>query len=420
MAFVACGLNHKTAPLDLRERFAFHSVANHTLLNRLNTLATVHEVAVLSTCNRTEIYCETESPDAVLAHLASEVQSSPDELTPFIYLYQDEAAVQHMLRVASGLDSMMLGEPQILGQLKQAYKSACERQTVKTTLHQVFQFIFSATKRVRTLSGVGNNPISIAYAAVQLIMQQFKNIDTLNVFIIGSGETATLVAKYLHQRGVRQFMIANRTHEKAQLLASQFNAQALSITDIPHYLPKADIVISATSCPLPFINKNLIERALADRNNDFMFLLDLAVPRDIDADVAKLDAVRLYNIDDLHSIVGEGIEERRAAAAVAEQLVATEMTDYLVERRSTKANEIITDYRSQMKNLAFQELQRAQQQLSAGKCQHSVLTELSDRLVNKLTHLPTLGLRQLAADDRMDFLHMIQYLLNKPTEHSTL
>lgn len=419
MAFVACGLNHKTAPIDLRERFALHSAANNTLLNRLNALTAVHEVVVLSTCNRTEIYCETDAPTEVLQHLASEVQCTVDELSPFIYFYQDSEAIRHLLRVASGLDSMMLGEPQILGQLKQAYQSACEQQTVKTNLHQVFQFIFNAVKRVRTHSGIGKNPISIAYAAVQLIVQRFKNLDSLNVFIIGSGETAALVAKYLYQKGVQQFMIANRTHEKAQLLATQFNAQALSITDIPHYLPKADVVISATSCPLPFINKHLVERALADRDNALMFFLDLAVPRDIETEVAELEAVRLYNIDDLHTIVGEGMEERRVAAAVAEQLVENEMADYVIERREAKAKDIITDYRSQMKLLASEELQRAQQQLTAGKCQYSVLSELSDRLVNKLTHLPTLGLRQLAADERMDFLDLVQYLFNKPTEHGS-
>lgn len=419
MAFVACGLNHKTAPIDLRERFALHSAANNTLLNRLNALTAVHEVVVLSTCNRTEIYCETDAPREVFQHLASEVQCTVEELSPFIYFYQDSEAIRHLLRVASGLDSMMLGEPQILGQLKQAYQSACEQQTVKTNLHQVFQFIFNAVKRVRTHSGIGKNPISIAYAAVQLIVQRFKNLDSLNVFIIGSGETAALVAKYLYQKGVHKFMIANRTHEKAQLLATQFNAQALSITDIPHYLPKADVVISATSCPLPFINKHLVERALADRDNALMFFLDLAVPRDIETEVAELEAVRLYNIDDLHTIVGEGMEERRVAAAVAEQLVENEMADYVIERREAKAKDIITDYRSQMKLLASEELQRAQQQLTAGKCQYSVLSELSDRLVNKLTHLPTLGLRQLAADERMDFLDLVQYLFNKPTEHGS-
>ena len=415
MAFVACGLNHESAPIEVREKFALSSITDSHRLNHF-----LNEIVILSTCNRTEIYCDTDNPNHLITQLTDVFQCSPDELTPYVYLYQDQAAVRHLLRVASGLDSMMLGEPQILGQLKRAYMDACDAGTVKKSLRHIFQAIFSAAKRVRTQSGVGNNPISIAYAAVQLIIKQFKNLGSLNVFIIGSGETASLVAKYLHQKGVQQFMIANRTPEHAQSLATRLNGEALSITDIPHYLSQADVVISATSCPLPFITQQWIERALITRGHALMLLLDLAVPRDIEPNVSELEGVRLYNIDDLHTIVGEGMEVRRAAALHAEQLIDFEMEQFIDWQRAERANEMITDYRNQMNLLAEQELARAQQKLSLGKCQHSVLAEFSERLVNKLTHLPTIGLRQAAFDERADLLTLVQTLLNKIPESSTL
>lgn len=420
MVFVACGLNHKTASLDLREKFALFSADHHALLAQLAALDDVSEVVVLSTCNRTEIYGIATSPAAFMECLALNANCCPDELIDSMYCYQEDAAVHHLLRVASGLDSMMLGEPQILGQLKNAYQAACQARTIHNTLHTVFQFIFSATKRVRTQSGVGKNPISIAYAAVQLITQVFKSISSATIFMIGSGETAALVAKYLYQKGARQFMIANRTQETAQRLATQFDAQALSITDIPYYLPKADIVISATSCPLPFINVHLVERALLDRENAPLFLLDLAMPRDIEPDVATLDGVTLYNLDDLQVIVGEGQEERRSAAQIAEQLIDAELAEFISGQRAVKANDVIIDYRRQMKDLAATEVRRAQRQLSLGVSHDDVLLELSERLVNKLTHFPTVGLRQAAVDDRSELLDLAQYLFNKNQEVTTL
>lgn len=414
MAFVACGLNHETAPIEVREKFALSSAADRLQLNHC-----LEEVVILSTCNRTEIYCNTENVEDLLTQLTAIFHCSHDELIPYLYLYKDNNAVHHLLRVACGLDSMMLGEPQILGQLKRAYLDACSAGTIKGSLRHVFQAVFNAAKRIRTQSGVGNNPISIAYAAVQLIIQQFKAVSSLNIFIIGSGETASLVAKYLYQRGARQFMIANRTLDHAQLLATRLNGKALSITDIPHYLTQADVVISATTCPLPFITKQWIERALIERHHALMLLLDLALPRDIDPSVTELEAVRLYNIDDLHTIVGEGMEERRAAALHAEQLIANEMEHFVDWERSSKANEVISDYRNQMKSLAEQELIRAQQKLSLGKCQHHVLAEFSERLVNKLTHLPTVGLRKAAFKDRTDLLDLVQTLLNKTPDLTT-
>ncbi|ARB92221.1 glutamyl-tRNA reductase [Legionella longbeachae] len=419
MVFVACGLNHKTAPINVREKVAMTPAAQDSLLNSLFNLPGVNEAAILSTCNRTEIYCDTHDPQ-VLAHwLAQEHQLSYELLSPFLYLYKGHEGIKHTLRVASGLDSMMIGEPQILGQMKQAYQHACNLGTIKTELRSIFEYIFSASKRVRTRSGIGTNPVSVAYAAVQLIGQLFTDYKSLNVFLIGSGETASLVAKYLHQQGVHHFMVASRTQENAAKLAKTFNGKTIPISDIAQHLSQADVIVSATTCPIPFINKDLVKQALNQRNHAPMFFLDLAVPRDIDANVKEIEQVHLYNIDDLQTMIEKGIEERRLAALHAEQLVDDELNNYIRKHRSLKAKKVICDYRNQMYDLAQKELQRALKKLSAGQCQQLVLNEFSERLVNKLTHNPTAGLRQIAKDGREDLFTLAQYLFTTTTRQSS-
>jgi len=415
MVFVACGLNHKTAPLEVREKVAMPASLQDSWLQRLADLPAIHEAAVLSTCNRTEIYCDTDDPDSLVPWIAQENHLHLEQLSPYFYMHHGHNGIRHTLRVASGLDSMMLGEPQILGQMKQAYQQACRAGTVKTNLRSVFEYVFSASKRIRTSSGIGTNPVSIAYAAVQLIGQMFTDFSSLKVFLIGSGETATLVAKYLHKEGVRQFTVASRTRENAVILAEVFAGAALAIGDIPQHLPQADIVISATACPLPFISKSLVETAMEKRAQKPMFFLDLAVPRDIEADVGELDAVRLYNIDDLQFMIDKGMSERRSAARQAEQLIESELDNYIRWHRSLRAKDVICDYRNQMQSLAQQELQRAIGKLTSGSCQHSVLSEFCDRLVNKLVHNPTAGLKQAAWDNREDLLDLVHYLFITPT-----
>ncbi len=414
--FVACGLNHKTAPLSVREKIAFPVAMQETLLNQLVGLPAVNEAAILSTCNRTEIYCDTDEPQQIISWLAQEHQLPEETIEPFFYMHQGEEGVRHLLRVASGLDSMMVGEPQILGQMKQAYQQACEAGTIQQHLRNIFPYVFGASKRIRHQSGIGKNPVSIAYAGVQLISQLFSDFTTLNVFIIGSGETSSLVAKYLQQQGVKRFMVASRTYENALQLASTFAGEAITIGDIPEYLSKADVVISATACPLPFISKRLVKNALEQRLNAPMFFLDLAVPRDIEADVCELDGAHLYNLDDLQLMIETGMNERRIAALHAEQLIESELENYIRWYRSLRANNVICDYRTQMQQLAQRELQRALQQLSTGQCQYTVLTEFSERLVNKLTHKPTVGLRRAARDDRPELLDLAHYLLNTSAE----
>ena len=412
MVFVACGLNHKTAPISVREKVAFTPATHVLLLNDLITQSTINEAAVLSTCNRMEIYCDTTDPAGLIPWLADRQQLPTEDLSPFIYMHHGQEGIRHTLRVASGLDSMMLGEPQILGQMKQAYSQACLAGTVKSNLRSVFEYIFQASKRVRSLSGIGTNPVSVAYAAVQLVNRFFQELTGLRVLLIGSGETATLVSKYLHKAGVREFMIASRTRENAALLAESFQGKPLSISDIADYLPKADVVISATACPLPFINKNMVQHALSNRAQAPMFFLDLAVPRDIEPEVAELGNVALYNIDSLQTMITQGMDERRTAALQAEQLIESELDQFIRLHRTQQAKHLICNYRDHMQTLAEQELKRSLSKLSAGTDQETVLQELCNRLVNKLTHYPVTGLRQTAWDGRVDLLELAGYLFN--------
>lgn len=409
--FLACGLNHKSASLDAREKIASLMTDKHTLLQHLYELAIIHEVVILSTCNRTEIYCETHHPERVIQWFKELSELAEEHL----YFHFSDQGIRHMLRVASGLDSMMLGEPQILGQMKQAFQEAQQAGTVQRQLRLLFQFIFQASKRIRTESDIGKNSISVAFAAVQWIGQQCAgNYSALKVFIIGSGETATLVAKYLQKQGVSQFMVASRTQDHATTLSLPLGAQALTISDIPQYLGQADIVISATTCPLPFITKSWVEHALEQREQAPMFFLDLAVPRDIETQVGSLPNVTLYNIDDLKDVVEQGVIERRSAAHRAELIIERETEAYARKERVRKSNHLICDYRNKMQRIAAQELERSLRKISAGQTHTEALLEFSQRLVSKLSHPPTMAIRKAAWDGQQELLELAHSLLSEP------
>ena len=421
--FIACGINHKTAPIDIREQVAFPIEEQPLLLNQFVQRSGVNEVAVLSTCNRTEIYCHTNQHQNLIPVLAELKNLSVKDIKPYFYQHNESRGVHHALRVASGLDSMMLGEPQILGQLKQAYHTARNAGTINKNLQTTFEYVFSASKRIRNNSGIGQNPVSIAFAAVQLLNKIYSQLTDLNVLIIGSGEMSTLIAKYLQKNGVTKFMVASRSQEKADLVAAPVQGNALTIGDIPQYLEKADIVISATACPLPFITKNMIQQALSKRAQKPMFLLDLAVPRDIEKDIKSLENAYLYNIDDLRLMAEKGMEERKSAAVYAERLVNYELDNYLQWHRSLKANEIICHFRSQMQEMAQLEIDRAQQKMAAGHCQTTIMNEFAARLINKMMHSPTIGLKTAATENRQDILELAKYLFQSQTEqlnHETL
>ena len=409
--FVACGLNHITASLNIRETIVVHQ--QDELVMRFLEHPSINEVVILSTCNRMEIYCDTDDPELILPTFATINNLSLSSLTPYFYQKIDHQAIRHLLRVASGLDSMMLGEPQIFGQMKQAYQQACDLGSVKQHLKQIFQYAFRMSKRIRHESGINNHPISVAFAAVQLIDRLFTKKQSLSVLIIGAGETSSLVGKYLQKQDRHKFMIASRTHESAQELADILSGQALPITELTNYLPKADVVITATSCPIPFITKTLVENAMKSRSQSPMFFLDLAVPRDIEEDVKLLPNIHLYNIDDLQGKIYQGMQERQNAALYAEKLVEQAIEKYESQHRVRKANKIICNYRNHAQAAAQKELQRAVKRLNSGTCQYEVLNEFSTRLIKKLTHMPTIGLKQASLDNRDDLLQLAQYFFTE-------
>lgn len=413
MVFVTCGLNHKTAPLNIREKFALHANNHSNILHRFTDDLDVDEAAVLFTCNRTEIYCSTDAPQIIIPWICAEKNIPIHEAEPYFYSHTEEKAIKHLLRVGSGLDSMMLGEPQILGQIKDSYSFASQSGTIGSNLDSIFQYIFQSCKKIRTNSGIGKNPISIAYAAAQLVGQVLQDYSKLSVFIIGSGDTSALVAKYLYEAGVRKFIVTSRTQEKAQILANELQGATVPILNFSEHLARADVVITATSCPLPFINKEMINNALDKRKQKPMFLLDLAVPRDIEADVTSTSHVHLYNIDNLQNVIAENINARQKAAILAEEMVEKEVMNYIHWNNTKQANHVIHGYQQHMQELSNIELQRALNKISNGKCPHDVLNEFSRRLTNKLTHFPKIGLRQIAADNQRSLQELINYFSKK-------
>ena len=323
MAFLALGINHKTASVAIRERVAFTPGQMVDALQQLCRQQPNREAAILSTCNRSELYLEQEGADAdaVLRWLADYHQLDMQELRAAAYVHEDEAAVRHMMRVACGLDSMVLGEPQILGQMKSAFAVAREAGTIGPLLGRLFQSTFSTAKTVRTDTAIGENPVSVAFAAVSLARQIFANLHRSQALLIGAGETITLVARHLHEQGVKRIVVANRTLERASLLAEQFGAHAILLSDIPQELVHSDIVISSTASQLPILGKGAVESALKQRRHKPIFMVDIAVPRDIEPEVGELDDVYLYSVDDLHEVIEENLKSRQGAAQAAEELV---------------------------------------------------------------------------------------------------
>lgn len=417
MVFIAYGLNHKTAPISLRERVAFTDSHQDILLNQLLDETIADEAAILSTCNRTEIYCDTNDPERLTRWFSSNYTIPALTLAEHAYMYPDKEAFRHTLRVASGLDSMMLGEPQILGQMKNAFQRACRVGSIKGQLRPIFEYIFKASKRIRTKSGIGENPISVAYAAAQSIAQFFPQLSQARVLIIGSGDTASLVAKYLQDQGVSQFLVTSRTHGHASQLANKLQGTPVSILELAHFLTQVDIVITATTCPIPFITKQLITDVLHKQIASKLFILDLAVPRNVEPEVALIPGVTLQNVDDLQAKIAFNISQRENAAVTAEQLIESEIQQFTRWHNVRSANKVITKFRQAMYQLGQQELARSIKQLSHQPNPVLVLEELSHRMIQKLTHIPTLHMKEAAAIGETEILQFISSLYDTSTLH---
>lgn len=417
MPILALGINHDSAPVAVRERVAFAPEVMPRALAEARAALDCRELAILSTCNRTEIYGEV-TPESVLAWISQYHDVPMEQLANCYYQFTDETAVRHIMRVACGLDSLVLGEPQILGQMKSAYAVARESGSVGSTLHNVFQQVFSVAKKVRTETAIGENPVSVAFAAVSLASRIFTDLGQQTALLIGAGETIELVARHLLDKGVKKLIVANRTLQRAQSLAEEFGAEAILLADIPDYLPRADIVISSTASQLPILGKGAVETALKQRRHSPMFMVDIAVPRDIEPQVAKLDDVYLYTVDDLRGVIDEGKRLREKAAEAADLIVDSAAQDFMREHRSLRAVDSIRSYRHQAQGISKYELEKTLIQLRTGGDPEQLLEQLARALTNKLIHAPTVALRQATADGDMERLRIAREIIGLAPEDS--
>ncbi|CAX55748.1 Glutamyl-tRNA reductase [Erwinia pyrifoliae Ep1/96] len=412
MTLLALGINHKTAPVALRERVTFTPDTLEQALDSLLAQPQVQGGVVLSTCNRTELYLSVEQQenlqDRLIAWLCDYHHLNPDEVLQSLYWHHDNEAVSHLMRVASGLDSLVLGEPQILGQVKKAFADSQRGHSLDSELERMFQKSFSVAKRVRSETEIGASAVSVAFAACTLARQIFESLATVNVLLVGAGETIELAARHLHQHKVQKLMIANRTRARAQRLADEVDAEVISLAEIDERLAEADIIISSTASPLPIIGKGMVERALKKRRNQPMLLVDIAVPRDVEPEVGKLPNAYLYSVDDLQAIIESNMAQRQAAAVQAESIVVQESSEFMSWLRSQSAVETIRDYRSQADRVRAELEARAIQSLQQGADAEQVLRELAHKLTNRLIHAPTKSLQQAARDGDGERLHILR------------
>ncbi|WP_372383079.1 glutamyl-tRNA reductase [Xanthomonas sp. NCPPB 1068] len=398
MTLWVLGLNHQTAPVDLRERAAFAGEALPRALESLRTLPQVREAALLSTCNRTELYAMADDAQT----LAGWLDAHAPGLSGYLYQHQDADAVRHLFRVATGLDSMVLGEPQILGQVKDAWAVARAHGALGSGLDRLFQQTFSVAKRARTDTRVGANPVSVASTAVRLAQESFARLNESTVLLVGAGETIELAAKHLSEGRVRRLLIANRTLAHAQTLASQHGGYALPLTDLERHLAEADVVFSATAAREPVVTRAQVEQALRARKRKPMLLFDLAVPRDIEASVAQLGDAYLYTVDDLERAVEDNRRSRREAADQAEAIIDLQVARYVETVQANARQAPLKRLRAFGDSTRDELLAKARQQLSNGKPADEVLEQLAHALTNRLLHPPTAALRDAALNNDLE------------------
>ncbi len=396
MSLVVVGINHRTAPIEVRERVVFEPARMPEALRQLATLPSVQESLIVSTCNRTEIYCATESGDAGLADWLQRYHNLGASLHHCLYRHEDMRAVAHAFSVAAGLDSLVLGEPQILGQLKDAYRVAQEAGTTGPMLNRLFQATFSIAKRVRTETEIGANAVSVAYAAVRMARTVFSNFENRTALLVGAGDTIALAARHLHADGLRRMIVANRSVDRARELASEFQGFAIGLDEITSHLSEADIVVASTASPNPIITRAMAQDALRVRKRRPMFMVDIAVPRDIEPEVAELEDIYLFTIDDLQTVVNENMEGRRQAARAASEMIESAVDRFEMQIRTRQAAPTIRRLRDQAEQARRHTLDQARHMIASGRSPDEVLEFLSATLTNRLIHAPSQRLRDAA------------------------
>src|SRR3954466_5841236 len=410
MALFALGLNHHTAPLAVRERVVFHVERLREALAALRSDLAA-EAAILSTCNRTELYLAAGQPPTAAAEwFARYHRFDPTELGRYLYTLPQEQAVRHAFRVASGLDTMVLGEPQILGQMKEAARAAESAGTLGTLLHKLFQRTFAVAKEVRSTTSVGSATVSMASAAVKLAARIFPSLKDQKVLFIGAGEMIELCATHFAAQAPARIGVANRTAERAERLAQRFNGEAIELKDLPERLQEYDIVVSCTASSLPILGKGLVERALRARRRRPMFMVDLAVPRDIEPEAAELDDVFLYSVDDLAQIVSANVDQRRSAVAQAEVIIDTQVGQFMHWMQVRESVPLIRALRGRADDARREELERALRMLARGEEPAKVLGAFSQGRGNKLMHAPTQALNEAAGPEQRALAEIVARL----------
>jgi glutamyl-tRNA reductase len=422
MSLLVLGINHNTATVDVREKVAFAPEHMHEALHEACSKAGMAEIVILSTCNRTELYGVPQAgPAGARDDLANAAQRLQQWLCEYhklpaeavgksVYSYDHAEGVRHLMRVASGLDSMVLGEPQILGQIKSAYAVAQEAATLGSNLHRVFEDVFSVAKQVRTETAIGENPVSVAFAAVTLAQQIFSDIHEAKALMIGAGRTIELVVQHLKEAGVQSIVVANRTLTNAQELKRKYGVREVLLSDIPQELEHADIVVSSTASQLPILGKGAVERALRARRHKPIFMVDLAVPRDIEAEVGELDDVYLYSVDDLREVIDSNLRNRQQAALEAEAIIERGLEQHERKQRGLGIVATLRSFREKAEQLRDAELDKALRQLDKGEDPREVVRQLARLLTNKLIHSPSVQLKKASADGHSELIHLAEQL----------
>lgn len=421
MPLATLGLSHKSAPVEVRERVVFDEERLPGAIRELLALPGVEEAALVSTCNRTEIYARlaADTSTGVLQQwLESSHGLNAGSLTDYLYVHRGEAMVAHLLTVAAGLDSLVLGEPQILGQVKSAYHGAAAAGGVRQTLDRLFQHAFAVAKDVRTRTEIGSHPVSVAYAAVSLARQIFDDMHRRTALLIGAGETIELTARHLREQGVERLIIANRSPERAHRLAAQHGAEAADLEAIPGHLPQVDIVVASTASSAPILSRGSVEHALRRRKHRPMFLVDIAVPRDIEPAVSTLPDVYLYTIDDLREVIDDSLRSRQAAAEQALAIVRLQAQRFMEWLRTLDAVDGIRSLRQEAEVTRQAMLERARRRLAAGEDPAAVMDFLSRALTRKLLHAPTVGLREAARTGNRDVIEVSRRILGLDADNA--
>lgn len=408
------GINHTTAPVDIRERVVIPESRVADALTALKQQAGVQADIIVSTCNRTELYCETDfsDPEPLITWLADYHQLNSRDIKKYTYHHEQEAAIYHVLRVASGLDSMILGEPQILGQLKNAYQASSEAGTLGVHLDRLFQHTFSVAKQVRSETSIGASPVSVAYAAVTLAKQIFAELSAQTALLVGAGETVELVARHLHNNGIGRIIVANRSFDRAHKLAAQFDGYAIGLAEIGSHLAEADIVISSTASDEAVIMFEETREAIRQRRHRPILMVDIAVPRDIDSRVADLEDVYLYSVDDMQDIIQENMKSREAAAAEAEDIISGHVHQFMGWIRTRDAVPTIKGIRDWAETVKTDAVDRAYKQIAQGKEPGEVINQLAHTLTNKLIHSPSSRLREAGFQQEEDLIEAARLLFD--------